>query len=191
MGKNNNKNNRSTKRQNKNNKKRSNHKKKTLKQRGGFSNNENMPKYYGKLYAEWCGHCKALEKPWAEIEKRIGGSSKCLKFEDEQIKGGELDKFNEENNTDIKLQGGFPTIYKLSQKGGKVEYYDGVREVEPIVNWIKGGDDNTKEEDKKVEETVRQPEKVGTPTQPAAAPAAPNGIQSWFSSLFSRVPAKK
>lgn len=98
-----------------------------------------MTTIVGKLYANWCGACKAIEKNWTELKAQVGGKVIFNDIESENM-DAELKKFNAENNTNVALQGGYPTIYKV--EGTKVSYYGGDRNVDDMVKWImekKGG----------------------------------------------------
>jgi thiol-disulfide isomerase/thioredoxin len=102
-----------------------------------------MTTIVGKLYANWCGACKAIKEIWsdteAKVKAQVGGEVVFKNIESENM-DAELEKFNAENNTNVALQGGYPTIYKV--EGTNVSYYGGDRNVDDIVKWIlekKGG----------------------------------------------------
>jgi thiol-disulfide isomerase/thioredoxin len=98
-----------------------------------------MTTIVGKLYANWCGACKAIEKNWTEMQAQVGGKVKFIDIESENM-DAELEKLNAENNTNVALQGGYPTIYKV--EGTKVSYYGGDRSVDDMAKWAlekKGG----------------------------------------------------
>ena len=88
----------------------------------------------GKLYANWCGHCNALETPWKEMKKRVGGSVDVVGFEADTDKK-ELAEFQKKHP--VEVQGGYPTLFRI-EKGGKIEYYNGGRDTESLVNWALG-----------------------------------------------------
>ncbi len=101
----------------------------------------------GKLYANWCDACKALEDNWTKMKAQVGGKVKFNDIESENM-DAELKKFNAENNTNVALQGGYPTIYKV--EGTNVSYYEGDRSVDDMAKWAlekKGG--NSKRSNKK------------------------------------------
>ena len=98
-----------------------------------------MTTIVGKLYANWCGACKALEDNWSKMKAQVGGKVKFNDIESENM-DAELKKFNAENNTNVALQGGYPTIYKV--EGTNVSYYEGDRSVDDMAKWAlekKGG----------------------------------------------------
>jgi len=103
----------------------------------------------GKLYSDHCGFCVEMEPAWAELETRTSG--KLTKFKNvvkfHNIEAGNLNtempmlnktlvgqKVNEPN--------AFPTIYK--HENGKVAYYQGAREVEPMMKWVVGSNNKTR-----------------------------------------------
>jgi len=49
----------------------------------------------------------------------------------------EVSDFNAKYNQSLALQGGYPTIFKLS--GGKLSYYSGNRSHEALLKWIMKG----------------------------------------------------
>jgi hypothetical protein len=90
-----------------------------------------------------------MEPAWAELETRTSG--KLTKFKNvvkfHNIEAGNLNtempmlnktlvgqKVNEPN--------AFPTIYK--HENGKVAYYQGAREVEPMMKWVVGSNNKTR-----------------------------------------------
>ena len=98
----------------------------------------------GKLYMNGCGHCESLEKPWSEMERTIGGKIKVEKIESAEI-DDRLVKLNKEHDSDVAIQGGYPTIFKIKNK--KVEYYNGERTAPALIKWAEkstGGKRRTK-----------------------------------------------
>jgi len=90
---------------------------------------------YGKIYADWCGHCVALKPEWEKVEKMM------LPMRSNNIesnnKDSMVDAFNRKYKSDLPKQVGFPTIFKLTKSGGHVEMYKGDRKAESIVHWLK------------------------------------------------------
>ncbi len=90
--------------------------------------NKNM---VGKVYANWCGHCKDLIPEW----NKLSGELKSLGAKDIAIVSVESE---DKKNLD-KLQklgivaSGFPTIFK--RVDGKVEMYNGKRLAKDIASW--------------------------------------------------------
>ena len=98
-----------------------------------------MTTIVGKLYANWCDACKDIAENWTEMKAKVGGKVKFNDIESENM-DAELEKFNAENNTNVALQGGYPTIYKV--EGTNVSYYEGDRSVDDMAKWAlekKGG----------------------------------------------------
>ena len=95
----------------------------------------------GKLYMVGCGHCEMLEQPWNEMKNKVGG--KVMVIND--IESQETDKLaevNEQHGSNVEVQGGYPTIYKI-KKGGKVEYYNGERTAKELIRWAMKNQKNT------------------------------------------------
>jgi thiol-disulfide isomerase/thioredoxin len=102
----------------------------------------------GKIYAEWCGHCKDLAPKWAVVEKelpkRFPPNSKPLVYKVEESKIDDsktgletLTPYLANPSENIELQGGYPTIFKIVN--GSLSYYDGPREIGNIITWAMEG----------------------------------------------------
>ena len=90
----------------------------------------------GKLYMNGCGHCVTLEEPWNQMKKKIGG--KVTVADDiEAAQTNELNELNKQHGSNVSVQGGYPTIYKIV--GGKVEYYNGERTASKLMDWALQG----------------------------------------------------
>jgi len=90
---------------------------------------------YGKIYANWCGHCKAMEHDWTRLENKMR-HLKCVNIESEE-KDHKVAEFNRKYRTNLALQNGFPTIFKLKKVGGQVEYYSGGERTEgALYAWL-------------------------------------------------------
>lgn len=106
----------------------------------------------GKIYADWCGHCKTLKPEWNEMKKNIksnmGHSLKNVQIEfvemgdneDNRMKNIGVDQLVEEFNKKHFPNGdkrvntdGFPTIFKICRK--KIEYYSGPRNASEMYKW--------------------------------------------------------
>ena len=91
----------------------------------------------GKLYMDGCGHCVALEEPWAQMKKKVGGKV-MVAGDIESAQTDKLEELNQKHGSEVAVQGGYPTIYKI-KKGGKVEYYNGERTVPKLASWALQG----------------------------------------------------
>jgi thiol-disulfide isomerase/thioredoxin len=100
---------------------------------------KNPQKVVGKLYATWCGHCKTLEPEWKKMKESMMKNKKnkdieFVEIESENMENG-LSKLNNTFSTNVKLQEGYPTIFKIEKGSKKVEYFNGERNAEEIVKW--------------------------------------------------------
>lgn len=109
----------------------------------------------GKLFATWCGHCQSLEEPWNKMKTIVGGKVEYAEIESENLEN-ELQLLNDKHKTDVKMQGGYPTLFKI--KGTKVSYYNGERTQEELVKWAspKSGGKSKKRKLRKGKRTRRQ-----------------------------------
>jgi glutaredoxin len=92
----------------------------------------------GKVYANWCGHCKDLKTEWSHmkgiIKKRKHGVE-YVEIEENEIakKGAYLkQKYGVEVNV-----AGYPTIFKV--QNGHLDYYNGERSAEKLAEWYLAG----------------------------------------------------
>jgi len=109
----------------------------------------------GKIYADWCGHCKSLVPEWNKMKRYIrlnmgrmmkNVEVKFFEFGDTKAnkkKGLTVDsliaKFNqdhlENSPSKLALQGGYPTLFRYCD--GKLEYYEGERNAQAMWKWYK------------------------------------------------------
>lgn len=101
---------------------------------------------YGKVYADWCGHCVALKPEWAKVERGMM-PIRATNIESAH-KDHLVDEFNRKYNTDLPKEVGFPTIFKLSKYGGKVEIYNGERNANTMIAWLKNKHSPEKKKEK-------------------------------------------
>ena len=104
----------------------------------------------GKIYADWCIHCKHLKPNWMEMKRKIkenmGYSLKNAKYQFVEL-GDSLEKelslveqmhtFNMKHfpngNKEISSDG-FPTIFKICRK--KIDYFQGDRNnINNLYDW--------------------------------------------------------
>jgi len=99
----------------------------------------------GKIYADWCGHCRDLAPKWNKLTKLL--RKKIPKrhlvisnIESENVETG-LSTLNQTylSNSDqhVAVQGGYPTIFKIVSN--KIHYYEGPRELTPMLKWALQG----------------------------------------------------
>lgn len=97
---------------------------------------------FGKLHASWCGHCKDLAEIWPEIVSRIEAKvdNVLIISIESEVMDAEVAKINDalvsKSSPKLALQEGYPTIFKIVH--GRVQYYNGPREVDPMVAWAVG-----------------------------------------------------
>ena len=89
---------------------------------------------YGKIYADWCGFCVSMKPEWVKVE-RMMMPIRATNIESAN-KDHLVDTFNRKYNTNLPKEVGFPTIFKLSKYGGKVEIYNGERNAESMTAWL-------------------------------------------------------
>ena len=83
-----------------------------------------------RVYANWCGHCQAMEKDWKKLKSKIGKKIQIYDIEEEQR--SQLEEIN--NMLKIPIQvSGYPTIAK--SKNGFISYYSGPRILANMISW--------------------------------------------------------
>lgn len=89
---------------------------------------------YGKIYANWCGHCKALDSFWEEITAQYPIN---VDIESEE-KDKKVAEFNAKYTptSPLDLDHGYPTIYKLDKPGGTIAMYNDDRNKDSIISWL-------------------------------------------------------
>ena len=98
--------------------------------------------FVGKLHANWCIHCKSLNPEWAKMKKILSKTKGKYRFVSiEQSKEAhDLERLNKylglvEDDKKVQMKEGYPTIFKVVD--GVVEYYNGPRITQSLVNWVK------------------------------------------------------
>lgn len=93
------------------------------------------PIVYGKIYADWCGYCQQLSPEWDKLIVMMKKHTP-LRFDiNNNEEQSRIQEFKNTFNSDLQ-HSGYPTIYKLTIKGGAVEYYNGSRDAQNIYNWV-------------------------------------------------------
>lgn len=90
---------------------------------------------YGKIYADWCGHCITLKPEWKKVENALL-PMRSHNFESAK-KDVLIDEFNRKYHTNLEKNVGFPTIFKYTKVGG-IEIYEGERNAKNMIAWLKG-----------------------------------------------------
>jgi thiol-disulfide isomerase/thioredoxin len=111
----------------------------------------------GKIYADWCGHCVALNPHWTNMKNKIRSNMDFKNTIVEFVEIGDTEKnkqsgktvdnminqFNRKHmyksNQKLALDGGYPTLFKLHN--GRLEYYKGDRNADSMYNWYTSGVD--------------------------------------------------
>jgi thiol-disulfide isomerase/thioredoxin len=96
-------------------------------------------KIIGKLFATWCGHCQQMEPEWKKMKDNVIKYSKndeieFVEIESKNMKQG-LANLNKTFRTNIKLQGGYPTLFKIETGKNRAEYYNGGRTAAEMTKW--------------------------------------------------------
>ena len=98
--------------------------------------------FVGRLHANWCIHCKSLAPEWARMRKILSKTKDKYRFVSiEQSKEArDLERLNKylglvEDEKKVQMKEGYPTIFKVVD--GVVEYYNGPRMTQNLVNWVK------------------------------------------------------
>ena len=100
------------------------------------------------VHAVWCGHCQAMMEQknedgktlWELIKEKIGDKCQMNDYEESENKE-KIETLKTEKGLVVD---GFPTIFKLVND--KIEYYQGSRDVDSIVNWTLGNESINSEE---------------------------------------------
>jgi len=86
----------------------------------------------GKVYANWCGHCKSLKPEWKALKKSIPkGRVKFIEIEESEIE--KRSKFETKMNLKLNVSG-YPTIFKIGPNK-TIEYYNGTRTAYDMRKW--------------------------------------------------------
>jgi len=98
----------------------------------------------GKIYANWCGHCRMLKPEWSEMKYNIKQKNNSHGYQihyieiEQSVEQAKVDKVNKiylhGSVEKLALQGGYPTIFKITN--GHLEYYSGPRKAEAMQKWF-------------------------------------------------------
>lgn len=88
----------------------------------------------GKVYANWCGHCRDLKPEWSKMKgllKKRKHGIQYVEIEDLQ-KDKKFDEVKQKYGVELNASG-YPTLFKIEE--GKLSYYDGQRTAEQMADW--------------------------------------------------------
>jgi thiol-disulfide isomerase/thioredoxin len=96
-----------------------------------------MPIVYGRIYANWCGHCVSMGPDWKKLTGLMNQRHYHVKNNDieETEKNTKMPQFKQMYGTELVVNG-YPTIFKLYKKGDLIEYYEGPRTKDAIYKWL-------------------------------------------------------
>ena len=80
-----------------------------------------LPIAYGHVYSTSCGHCNAMQEDWDGLTQDVGTKVELCDIGDDH--SNEVRQFNDRFHSTLNYDG-FPTVFKLTQQGNPVEYYD-------------------------------------------------------------------
>ena len=91
--------------------------------------NQNIDKPFCMwFYADWCGHCKAMESEWHKLENKCKGKYNLARVRDD---------FKDHVNGGVGMNvNGFPKIIAL-KNGRELNEFQGDRSVDSLMNFIK------------------------------------------------------
>jgi thiol-disulfide isomerase/thioredoxin len=96
----------------------------------------------GKVYADWCGACKAVKPEWNKLKNSLSKNDvEVVKIEEKKIEP-ELKNLEKSHGVNIDVTG-YPTIFKIVD--GKLSYYEKERSADKMKEWVlHEGDDKSK-----------------------------------------------
>ena len=97
--------------------------------------NANKPMFI-EFYANWCGHCKTLEKEWEKLVDLAEKDKDIKNIAIVSIESGVVNKELDKMQSEMKLKvNGFPTVGVIKNK--KFISYDGGRNSKEMLAYIK------------------------------------------------------
>ena len=94
---------------------------------------------YGRIHADWCGHCTAMKNDWDQLQKMHPDKTCCDIEEKEQ--DIQVPLFNKTYSPVPPLQqaAGFPFIFKFEGNTKQVIPYNGARDINSMNQWLRNG----------------------------------------------------
>ena len=99
-----------------------------------------IKKVYGRIYAEWCGHCKNMVDAWETLKTKMEKEWTCIDIEEKEA-NHKVPEFNRTYNPKVQLNmaQGFPYIWKLDPTTNEVVDYTGAdRTVDGLYKFLIG-----------------------------------------------------
>lgn len=91
------------------------------------------------IYADWCGHCRHLKPIWHKMKNKIKHHPFFKEGTIVEIEDSDPAKDHKMKQIDHSIQvNGFPTIIKKRNPNQSVEYYNGNRNENDLIQWIIG-----------------------------------------------------
>jgi thiol-disulfide isomerase/thioredoxin len=133
-----------------------------------------QPVAFGRIYANWCGHCKSMEQDWSRLCTFVGNKIECVNIES-KTQAVDIKDFNDTHETNLELDSGYPTIFRLHKVGQPVENYpnDQPRDYESLRRWLYskpaqrsyyGGEEEKKPETEEAKKEEEHPTDTDSPT---------------------------
>lgn len=91
-----------------------------------------LPIVYGHIFSSQCIHCIQMQPEWDKLVQQVTDIE--LRDIGDNYEENILN-INKEFNCNLQFNG-VPTIYKIMQKGGNVEYYYNERTCEAMKSWL-------------------------------------------------------
>jgi len=97
----------------------------------------------GYVYADWCGHCKALKPIWEKMKKILPANLVTYEEVNSNRQDKHIPEINKKHGVNMTAPQGYPYIFKIH--GGNVEEYAGERDAHKMAQWFRGGGSDKKE----------------------------------------------